>query len=236
MTREELAALVATNAEALKLVRAGLGRESRVTVDYSTNYPATLMPELASLKRLALLMVAVGRLAELENRSDDAAEAYLTGVHFAAGTCRGGLVISKLVGIACENIALNPLMAVLPGVDPTRYGGIARALEAVDGQEEPLASIWKQENLWDKKAFGVRGQIEALLTYKMRRQSEAAVTAKIQATQLRRRWIMIRYAEAAYALDHDGRTEKSLPELVPKYLKAVPKDPATGKDLSLLGR
>ncbi len=38
MSKEELAALVATNQEALKLVRVGLGRECRVPDNYSPDY------------------------------------------------------------------------------------------------------------------------------------------------------------------------------------------------------
>ena len=47
-----------------------------VPLDYSPTNEEHL-PNLASLKRLAQAMAAEGRLAELENRPADAAEAYL---------------------------------------------------------------------------------------------------------------------------------------------------------------
>ena len=40
MSREELASVVSTNAEALKLVRIGLSHECRVPDDYSSDYLA----------------------------------------------------------------------------------------------------------------------------------------------------------------------------------------------------
>src|SRR5579872_3422952 len=50
-----LPALIATNAEALKFVRTGLGRECRVPVEYSTKFLNANMPLLAEFKQLALV-------------------------------------------------------------------------------------------------------------------------------------------------------------------------------------
>ncbi len=43
---------------------------------------------------------------------------------------------------------------------------------------------------------------------------------------------MINFAARAYELEK-GKPPRNVTDLVPDYLKAVPKDPVTGKDLGL---
>src|ERR1700677_2697324 len=74
MKQPELAALVATNADAIKLLRIGLSRECRLPDDYSSNYFDRVLSELADQRQLALNLCAEGRLASMQNRTNDAAE------------------------------------------------------------------------------------------------------------------------------------------------------------------
>ena len=68
-----LRAILATNAEVLHLLRVGLSRQCSAPAD-----PATAnFRDLIALKLLAKLLNAEGRLAELENRTADAARSYL---------------------------------------------------------------------------------------------------------------------------------------------------------------
>jgi hypothetical protein len=69
---DDTRAYLEANSEALKMVRLGLSRESRIPVIYSQAYFATHLPDLALIKRLALTLNAEGKLAENENRIDDA--------------------------------------------------------------------------------------------------------------------------------------------------------------------
>ena len=85
MSQAELVSAVSTNEEALKLVRAGLSHECRVPDDYSAEYVDKLLTDLSSMKKLALLFGAEGRLAELEGRTNDAIKIYLDGRSFRAG-------------------------------------------------------------------------------------------------------------------------------------------------------
>src|SRR6266542_5852172 len=61
---DELRNHLAENTEALKLVRAGLARPCRVPLVFSTNY--LVQRSLNDVKRVARLLEAEGRLAELE--------------------------------------------------------------------------------------------------------------------------------------------------------------------------
>ena len=99
MNQVELRAFVTNNAEALKLVRTGLGRECRVPLDYSATNDTNIR-NLSVLKRLAFCLTAEGRLAEMENRPADAAEAYLAVIRLGVAISQGGLIIDSLMDIA----------------------------------------------------------------------------------------------------------------------------------------
>ena len=67
------------------------------------------MNQLAGLKRLVQLLAAEGRLREMDNRLADAAQSYVDAIRFGNEMSRGGFVINRLVGIACEAIGYTPL-------------------------------------------------------------------------------------------------------------------------------
>ena len=232
MSQAELEALIATNSNTLKLVRLGLSRECREPVEYSTNYTVQLLPELGSLKQLIFLLLAEGRLAELNGSTNDAAAIYLEGVRFGEELGHGGLVISGLVSVACESGAMSRLQRLTNCVTAVKCREISEVLETIDDREEPIADTLAQERLWSWKTFGLRGQIESLLMYKQRANTKARVVAKIQKTQLKRRQLILDFAARAYELEK-GKPPQSAADLVPDYLKAVPKDPVTGNDMGL---
>src|SRR5438477_11744083 len=73
----QLREFVRTNAEPLRLVRLGLTRRCSFPTDSAiTNFSATF-GGLGRFRRVAWLLVAEGRLAELEDRLSDAARSYL---------------------------------------------------------------------------------------------------------------------------------------------------------------
>jgi hypothetical protein len=232
MSKEGLTALIATNAEALRLLRLGLSQECREPVEYTTNYTSQLLPELGSIKQLIFLLLAEGRLAEMDGRTNEAAEIYLEGIRYGAELGHGGLLISELVSIACENGAMSRLQRLTDCMTAVKCREITGVLEMVDDREEPIADTLEQERLWSRKTFGLRGQIESLLMYKQRASSTARVVAKIQKTQFRRRQMILDFAARAYELEK-GKPPQRIADLVPEYLKAVPKDPVTGKDMGL---
>jgi hypothetical protein len=230
MSKEELATLIATNTETLKLVRLGLSRECREPVEYSTNYTTKLLPELGSFKQVVFLLCAEGRLAEMDGRTNDAAGIYLDGIRFGAELGRGGVLISELVSIACENAAMSRLQRLTDWVSAAKCREVASVLQTLDDREEPIADAIEQEKRWSRKTFGLRGRLESLLNYKQRANTTARVVAKIQTTQLRRRRMILDFAARAYELEK-GKPPANVTDLVPEYLKAVPKDPVTGKDM-----
>jgi len=228
MSKEELVALVATNQEVLRLVRIGLGRECRAP-DYNS---AQTLPLLASLKGLALLISAEGKLAELGGHSNEAAKIYIEGIRFGQKSSQGGVLIVRLVGLACEAIPTWRLEPLTNSLDAQTCREIAQALEAIDAGEEPAEETIKQEKLWSLKVFGLRAQFMALVQYKSNREYKKKFIQKVKANTLRRRQLILNFAARAFELEQ-GKRAQSTADLVPGYLKAIPQDPTTGTNLVL---
>jgi hypothetical protein len=235
MKVEQLAALVATNAEALKLVRVGLTHECRAPNDYSTNYIDRHLQELSTLKRLALNLCAEGRLDSLQNRTNNAAQCYLDAVHFGQECSRGGVIITKLVGIACESLGRGGLRSLTDALDARHCREVARTLETIDAQEAPVQEFLDEEKRFTQKTATIGQKFAALIMYKEQRKMKASFLAKFERNQRERRLLAIDYAARAFELEK-GKPPFSAGDLVPEYLEAVPKDPTTGSDLSLRAR
>ncbi len=231
MGRNELAALVASNRDALAAARVGMTRDSLVSDDDSTNFDARTK-ELMSFKRFSQVFCAEGRLAELDGRTNDAAKIYLEGVRFGQDSSRGGVMLTRLVGIACETIAFNRLRPLNDQLDATNSRAVARELEKIDAGEDTVEQTLQQEARWARKTYGIRGQIEMLITHKALQQTRDSFTAKDQNLMRLSRRTMLSFAAHAYELDK-GKPPGTAADLAPDYLKAVPKDPSTRRDLSL---
>jgi len=95
LSEEQLVGLVATNVEALKLVRLGLSRECRVPLQLIKNDTNFVdQAHLTEIKMLAQLICAEGRLAELEGRTNDAATICLGAIRFSQESPRGIIRLS----------------------------------------------------------------------------------------------------------------------------------------------
>jgi hypothetical protein len=232
MSKDELVSLVATNQEALKLVRVGLGRECLMPDDYSPDYITRVITPIGSFKQIASLIAAEGRLSELDGNNNEAAKFYVEGILFGQKSCRGGVIISGLVRIACEAIPTVRLESLANGLDAQSCRETAQALEAIDAAEDPVEETIEQEKLWSRKAGGLREQINALIQYKSIRDIRIRFTQKVRANTLRRRQLILTLAARAFELEK-GKRAQSAADLVPGYLKAIPQDPATGTNLVL---
>ena len=230
MSKEELRAFVKQNAEALKLAKAGFGRETRVPLDYSATN-ATHFEDLAVLKPLARAFTAEGRLAELENRPGAAAESFLDTVRLGHAITRGGVIIDSLVGLAVEAIGIVRLETLTPNLDAKQCREVASALEAAESGRESAETILEQEHAWARRTGGFKGQIGQLVMFKTFQQVEQKVASKVKSQQTRTRLLLLQLATRAYELEK-GERPKSLADLVPVYLKTIPQDPGTGTNLA----
>jgi len=236
MSREELASLVQSNSAALNLVREGLARKCRSRTDFSTANFITHLPVVSNMKRLAQLLAAEGRLAEMEHRTNSAAGIYLELIRFGNESCRGGLVIDRLAGIACEAIGASKLRATITNLDARHCRTTAVALEQIETRSESAADTLGAEEEWvrrngtlvERLAFSV-----PILDFAHLKSAQGRFVTKAHQEKLRMTQLMVGIAARAYELEH-GQSPRAVNDLLPDYLKAVPVDPTTGTNLTYL--
>ncbi len=234
-TREELEAYVGKNQAALKLARVGLGHESRVRTQFTPTYMGQHTPELVSLRKLGETFLAEGRLAEWNQRTNAAVESYLEAITLGDDIIHGGVIIDHLVGTAIELRALVTLQALIPVLDVPPCRGAIKALESLEAKRASTNDTLRVEKEWSWKANGLVNYIRFWVADpKLDAITEARESlVKQDSTRQRQAGILlIDLAARAFELEK-GRRPQSAKELVPDYLKAVPKDPATGADLGL---
>jgi hypothetical protein len=81
LDRGGLQTLVSMNSQSLALLRLGLTRQSALPDSFMTNIGA-MLGDFARLKQLAQVLVAEGRLMEMDNRLADAAQSYVDTIRF----------------------------------------------------------------------------------------------------------------------------------------------------------
>ena len=230
---EDLRAQTAKNSGALQAARAGLQEDCAVPLQFSENYMSRHLPELAGFKRLAQAFVTEGRLAEMENRPGDAAKSYLDAIRLGNKSARGGVLIDALVGIAIEAMGTAGLQNLVDQLDAKKCREAAATLETLDAQRQTWKEVIQQERAWSRRAYpGIKYRWSKLVMYSSLKKAHQAGERKFNKRQLMTRQLLVDLAARAYELEN-GRRPASLTDLVPEYLKAVPKDPASGANLIL---
>lgn len=229
----DLQKLVAANAQALALARAGLSNECRVTTQFTKTYMDLdhHFVELSAMKNLAHALIAEGKLAELEIHPGDAAKFYLEAVHLGNASARGGLLIDQMVGTAGEAIGTRALAKIAGGLDAQSCRETAATLETLDAQRQTWPEVMQQEQAWSRRTFpGLRDRFAAMMTANSMKKMYEKAGQKFAEQQTKTRQLVVQFAARAYELDK-GHRPASLTELVPDYLKAVPQDPFTGTNM-----
>jgi len=196
------------------------------------------LSDLSSVKGLALLLSAEGRLAEAEGRYDAAAKIHIEVTRLGQASAHGGLIIDKLVSVAIENIGLAGLERIGDRLNTLSCQKTIQALEEIDALPDSAAEYVARDRQWGRKATGTSALsawiqsawgTKSLFPY---RQRDWSLTAKLLKTDRGRRQLMLNLAARAYELEH-GKRPLRAEDLVPSLLRAVPKDPETGTNLVL---
>ena len=227
--QDMLREFVAANAEPLRLLRLGLTRHCSVPTDeVMTNFPATIN-NLARLKQLAWLLADEGRLAELESRPADAARSYLNALHFGNEVSRGGFLINRLVGIACEALGGSPLAALSRKLNCEQVLAVVPELEKLDRWAVTWDEVEQNEARFRRyqlrKGFNpitwVMTRWQGWKQRKLGEQRHNRLAAHL-------RLLTVELALHCYQTEH-GRGPDRLDQLVPGHLKRVPLDPFSGQ-------
>jgi hypothetical protein len=230
LSLSSLRVLVNQNTEAFQIGRTGLQQECRVVLDYSPA-SSTHLDQLSALKRLALGFVAEGRLAENENRVNEAAGFYLDTIRLGNQSAHGGVVIDQMVGLAFEAFGVANLQKIVGRLNADTCRETANELELLDSQRQTWTQVMQQESDWSHRAFpGIRNEIGRIASHRELQSAYNKAGKKINARVEQTRQLIIELAARAYELDK-GHPPANLADLVPDYLKAVPQDPLTGTNM-----
>ena len=144
---------------------------------------------------------------------------------------QGGLLIDSLVGIAVEAMGVVNMERLAPKLDAKQCREAAAALESCEEQREPTQNVLARESLWARRAGGLKGQIARIVNFRSIKQMEKGVVSRLTAQQTREQVLLIQLASRAYELEK-GERPKTLGNLVPVYLKAIPQNPVTGTNMA----
>jgi hypothetical protein len=231
LDHEALGALVATNADALRLLRLGFTRSSAVPTDATIANFGVVSGDLVGLRSLAKVLSAEGRLAEMENRPVDAAHSYVDAIRLGTEMSHGGLMMNRLVGIACEGVGSIPLVTLLPNLKCEQMRPLVAELEQIDDNTVPWREVLRNENRFVRAQAGnypnpIKFVIALWQTRGMRRTSEER--HDLAAAHLR--LLIAELALRCYRCDY-GNAPTYLGQIVPKYLQHLQLDPFSGKPL-----
>src|SRR6266850_2172076 len=225
LDHDSLRVLVMTNAEALQLLRLGLTRRSAVPTDATIKNFGAISGDLMALKSVATLLAAEGRLAEMERRPADAARSYTDAIRLGSEMSRGGLIINRLVGIACEGIGSVAFVKIVPQLPCEQAGPLAKELEQIDAAAVTWEEIARNENRFVRAQLATyRNPIKLVSDYWVGRASNKAARGRHDLAAARLRLLITELALRCYRGDQ-GTAPLRLEEMVPKYLARIPADP-----------
>jgi hypothetical protein len=238
ISHEDLRAIVAQNAPAMEMVRQGLGRECRVPIEYSTNYARSHYGYLGRLKLLAIALTAEGQLAEMEGRTNDALRIYLEVVRLGHQVGRGGYMSDQLVAIACQSIGTSALQLLIKGLDARQCRAAIQELTALEEKRETFGQYMQREKDWSYHTFGLMKRIGVAIqtrsldpfTFGSFNKTGQQIDARDKHIARQTLLAMIALASRAYELEN-GKPPASFADLVSAYLKTIPQDPFTGKNM-----
>jgi hypothetical protein len=223
-----LDALVSTNAESLRLLRLGLTRQCALPMDFALTNDMGMISQLSGMKRLAQLLTAEGRLREMENRPAEAAGSYTDAIRFGNEMSRGGFLITRLLGVACESIGCNALAKVVPELGPREARIVVTELEKVDASRVTWAEVVRNERRFTR--YHLRNPLNLIswvMAWRQTRQMMERAETKHKVVFAHERLLAGEMALRCYQFEKAGLPVR-LDDLVTNYLSRVPEDPFTG--------
>ena len=222
LEESELTALISTNAESLRLARVGLTRACEVPFD-----PTLPSQDLIDTRKVAFLLVAEGRLAELQGRPVDAAGCYIDVIQMGNTTSHGGLIIHRLVSIAMENIGYSKLVKVVPKLDGEQIKPLVQRLQAIDQQRVDWTQVIHSEKRYVRfQSRKVANPLHLVSTWWQSRAVNKKAREKHDTMVARLRLMMIQLALRCHQTE-SGQAPQRLEQL--SLLRTVPSDPFTGQ-------
>ena len=230
LSSEQIRQLTQLNQSSLEKVRTALAMDSGVTLETKKGWQDQHEQDLKDLKRLAVALGVESKSLLQTSHTNEAARCNLEVIRLAQSLSRGGILLDGFTGLAIEMIGASSLQAMLPQLDATFCREASRALEELLAKREPPETILATERAWSARRFGLVDSVGGLLGRQANAKRFTQFVQKAHETTARTQRLMLRLAARAYELDVKQPLAK-VADLVPKYLKAAPLDPETGKEI-----
>jgi hypothetical protein len=232
MDEANLHTLVAKNSNTVAVVRAGLQKDCCVPPEHLPALVSSRTGSLIRFRILAQALCAEGRLATLEHRPTDAARAYLETIQLGIESTRGGVLINTLIGSSVEHMGSDGLQSIVGDLDARTCRDAAAAIEREESRRQSWTETLELEQEWMRQRGGLRDRLTAFMARRnlllARQQGEKHVHEQQEKTRM----TLLALAARAYSLEK-GKSPTSVNDLVPDYLKTIPKNPFTGTNLTL---
>ena len=233
--RETLRAFVDPNRQVLAELHNAAAYQSRVPLGEDQQRTLARNMEVISLvRKLGRLGMAAGALAEAEGRNADAIWAYLDVARLGRNAAFGGLVIDEMVGQVIRGQALEALDRLRSKLDAGQCRQLIAFLTNFESTIDAPADVIARERAWffETSPWYIQAQLRwspgvgaslKTLTQPAYRAFETASERDL----LRIRGLLVLTAARLRRLD-TGVDVDRIEELVPRYLRSVPRDPASG--------
>jgi hypothetical protein len=232
LSNTALRELVATNAESLRLLRIGLTHKCAVPPDTALTNMSGLLSDLAGMKRLAQLLAAEGLLHQQDNQPVEAVHTYLDAIHFGNDISRGGVLISRLVGVACEAIGRAPLARLAPGLTTEQARQVLAELERIESTHVTWDEVCVSEKRYTRHYMTANpNPIMWAVGWWQNIAARKRASDRHNCILAQERLLAAELALRCYCSDKTS-APAHLEDLVPGYLSNVPQDPFTGQPMT----
>jgi hypothetical protein len=223
-----------SNQLALAKLREGLAKKSRIPLEFNPQFFTRHAGTISANNSLLVNLKIEAVVATAEGRMSDAVDASLDCLRFGNASAEGGLMIDAMLGLSKRSSGAEYLLTTLTNYDATLCHQIAAEAALVDSGVEPIAAILERDRRWEREVNSLGERVrEAYESLTTGRQLTAMFEKSYQREQRQLRQLILAAAARAYELEK-GRPPQNAGELVPDYLKAVPRDPTTGTNLTLV--
>jgi len=130
--------ILAANGPALQRLRRGFSHRYFNPPLASATQP---LPELASFRRLAGLLVQEGKSAETHGRLREAAGSYLDCLRLGSDAPLGGAMAHATTGVAIHELALPPLYALVDRLDARSAGDALERMRKLDAHALTFSQV-----------------------------------------------------------------------------------------------
>ncbi len=232
-TIDEIRPYVETNRKVLELARVGLGRECIVSIEDSQEGLNKHLDQISKIRDVHRLFDLEGRVLVADGRFAEAAKIYREALELGQVITQGGMAADGQLGWVLQEQTIRRLREFRRKIPVDEARTLLIDLDLLDHRRVTLQALEDRWARWYRGAFNplIRAMMRAN-GLEAKGKTDQAGVAKKGLDKIER---AMRYFQLELAIDLFHEDQKSWPrsvgELVPKYLSAVPVDANTGQPL-----